>query len=144
MLGRKTQSGGPHSIRNFIGGAAIIFIALMFTPDLGASHAQGSLKSKGNTQGQSLPGPLGHSDQIQNWTVILHRGYNDDFGCWILRLNKIDGPNGETSQDTCAQDKKDYDSHPDGSSYQTKGEWLDNLNGPHDNSTEERPADRPV
>jgi hypothetical protein len=93
---------------------------------------------------QSLPGPLGHSNQIQNWTVILHRGYNDDFGCWILRLNKIDGPNGQTSQDTCAQDKRDYDSHPDGSSYQTRGEWLDNLTGPHDNSTDNKPTNYPA
>jgi hypothetical protein len=132
---RRRQTGGgqsPHTFRAIIIGAAVIFIALMFTPDLGASHGQTDIQARGNTQ-QSLPGnPLGHSDEIQNWTVILHRGYNDGFGCWVLRLNKIDGPNGETSSDICAHNKGDYESHPDGSAYQTKGNWLDNLTAPHD------------
>jgi len=59
----------------------------------------------------------------------LHRGYNADFGCWILRLNG--GEHGydadKPTSDFCAKDKADYNNHPDGSQYQTSESWLDNL-----------------
>jgi hypothetical protein len=120
-----------HPVRNFLLGVLIIFAALAFAPDLGASHAPGPTSHGGTTQ-NALGDALGHSDEVQNWTVFKHLGYNGSFECWILRLNG--GRSGydpvEETGDYCAKDKADYDSHPDGSSYQTKGSWFDNLTPP--------------
>jgi hypothetical protein len=115
-----------HVLRNFVLGVVLIVLALTFIPDLGAHHtARTSLPHESSSLDDIDRG----LDELQTWTVFLHRGYNPEFGCWVLRLNK--GSNGydprEITSDFCAKDQADYDAHPVGSQYQTKGGWLDNL-----------------
>lgn len=96
-----------HPILSSIGGLLLIFLLVTFSP---------SVSTQSTDETQSL-----------NWTVMAHRGFNPDWQCWMLQLDQVDGPHNETTGDFCAIDKADYDSHPDGSAYQTKGDWLDNL-----------------
>lgn len=79
-----------------------------------------------SAQSQALDEISDGPDSVKTWSVISHRGYNSDFGCWILRLNRATS-GGETSSDYCAQSKADYDNHADGSSYTTRGSWLDDI-----------------
>lgn len=101
-----------HPIRDLFIGLLIIFGVMTAAPTLGA--------------------PDKSSQQLLDWTVISQRGYNTDWQCWILRLNRVEGPQQETSGDFCAKDKADYDAHPSGTSYQTKGDWFDNLTPPNE------------
>jgi hypothetical protein len=136
--GQQQQS---HPIRSTLLGILIIMAIIHFIPDGGAgykpvhrTHTQGDVTTEGDTQGLVLPPELNSNpDEIKTWTIRSHRGYNPSFGCWTLQLDRVTGPHDETTSDYCAQDKGDYDSHPDGSQYTTKGSWLDNLTTPHGN-----------
>jgi hypothetical protein len=131
MFGRGT-SGKAHPFRNLILGLLVIWAVVMLVPDLGAGHAMQQSTANLHNQQQSPEGDqLGAVDQDPNqlmtWIVLRHQGWNDSFGCWILQLDRSEGPQQETTSQFCAKDRADYDAHPDGSTYITKGGWLSNL-----------------
>jgi hypothetical protein len=126
--GQAQGSGFGHTVFWVI----VIGIAVYMFPDLGAQHAKAQ---QGITSGAALPGDEHNlfgegNDSLRTtrditWTVFLHRGYNPDWQCWMLRLTKP-STGDDTTSDFCAKDKADYDSHPDGATYITHGGWLDN------------------
>ena len=122
----------------------VVFLIITFAPDLGAGYGATAQKQSVTTIPDNTTGDddtTGSPDQSDNqlitWTVMRHGGYNDSFQCWMLVLNRVEGPHNETTSDFCAKDKTDYDSHADGSQYTTKGSWLNNViqnAKPHDNA----------
>lgn len=138
------KGSGDHSVRNAILGIIFIIAALHFTPTLGATTTHQTPSDSTADTASAAPSdddtdnPFAtpRHDQLMDWTVLLHRGWNPNFQCWILRLDQKQGPQHETTGDFCAKDKSDYDSHPDGSHYQTKGGWLDNLIPDPDNQSD--------
>jgi hypothetical protein len=141
------QQQSPRTVRSVIGGILIILAVIHFLPDGGAgyqsnTHSPSNTMQEGDAQGSLPPELRSNPGEVKTWTVKAHRGYNPSFGCWTLQLDRITGPHDETTSDYCAKDKGDYDSHPDGSQYTTKGSWLDNLTGPHDgdNSSDDSPV----
>jgi hypothetical protein len=141
------QQQSSHPIRSTIWGILIILAVIHFLPDGGAgyqshTHSSSNAIQEGDAQGSLPPELHSNPDEVQTWTVKAHRGFNQSFGCWTLQLDRVTGPHDETTSDYCAKDKGDYDSHPDGSQYTTKGSWLDNLTGPHDgnNSPDDSPT----
>lgn len=111
------SGGSGHTFRDLCLGVLFIVGVLAVAPSLGApSH---------NTE-QSAASPLASSNQTLIWTVTRQKGFNPDWNCWMLQLHR-EYKDGETDGDFCAKDKNDYDSHPLGASYQTQGDWLDNI-----------------
>jgi hypothetical protein len=134
---RRRNHSESHPVRNTLIGLFLVFLVLMFVPDLGAGYAQQtrhnhqSVLPQDDGSDNSVGGLFGDKPQeILTWTVLRHQGYNPEWQCWILQLDRTEGPQHETTGQFCAKDKADYDAHANGSTYQTKGDWLDNLTPP--------------
>jgi hypothetical protein len=110
-----------------LGGFLWIVVAVIFLMAIGHSqHIPGTPDKVHTDNGMTLPDTHEGTGGDITWKVMRHNGFNPDWKCWILVLDR-EWENGGESGDFCAKDKADYDAHPDGTMYTTHGGWLDNL-----------------